>query len=268
MQLSSLRQQLLEERAEYVHQIKMIDDTFGRGDGHDGPMQTIDDSVISNHPGDLGSETFEREKDLGLRSGFERHIREIDDALARMERGSYGICEECGQPIPEARLMAMPSAIACIQCQERRESLNDPFHRPIEEQVLNPPFGRTFRGGTDDPGYDGEDCWQEVAQHSTSESPSDVPGAVSYRDLYNSDEDVYGVADPLDAIAGEDGEPLPGVAVTPETHVFTITDPLAQNGGIPLPDLAREAWPDGDGYAARRSLAEDVFRTGHLKRRR
>lgn len=268
MQLSSLRQQLLEERAEYVHQIKMIDDTFGRGDGHDGPMQTIDDSVVSNHPGDLGSETFEREKDLGLRSGFERHLREIDDALARMESGHYGVCEECGQPIPEARLMAMPSATACIHCQERRESLNDPFHRPIEEQVLNPPFGRTFRAGTDDPGYDGEDCWQEVGQHSTSESPSDVPGAVSYRDLYNSDENVYGVADPLDAIAGEDGEVLDGVAVTPETHVFRITDPLAQNGGIPLPDLAREAWPDGDGYAARRSLAEDVFRTDHLKRRR
>lgn len=267
MQLSSLRQQLLEERAEYAHQIKLIDETFGRGDG-DGPMQTIGDSVISNHPGDLGSETFEREKDLGLRSGFERHIHEIDDALDRMASSTYGICVECGHAIPEDRLLAMPSATACIPCQERRESLNDPFHRPIEEQVLNPPFGRTFRGGTDDPGYDGEDCWQEVAQHSTSESPSDVPGAVSYRDLYNSDENVYGVADPLDAIAGEDGEPLAGVAVTPETHVFTITDPLAQNGGIPLPDLAREAWPDGDGYTARRSLAEDIFRTDHLKRRR
>lgn len=268
MQLSSLRQQLLEERVEYAHQIKMIDETFGRGDGHDGPMQTIDDSVISNHPGDLGSETFEREKDLGLRSGFERHISEIDAALARMDEGNYGVCAECGQPIPEARLQAMPSATACIHCQERRESLNDPFHRPIEEQVLNPPFGRTFRGGSNDPGYDGEDCWQEVAQHSTSESPSDVPGAVSYRDLYNSDENVYGVADPLDAIAGEDGEALDGVAVPPEVHVFSITDPLAQNGGIPLPDLAREAWPDGDGYAARRSLAEDVFRTDHLKRGR
>jgi YteA family regulatory protein len=268
VQLSSLRQRLLEERAEYEEQIKMIDETHGRFPGHDGSLQIIDESVISNHPGDLGSETFEREKDLGLRSGFERHISEIEGALARMQEGSYGVCEVCGKPIPRARLEAMPSATACIACQERIESLNDPFHRPIEEQVLNPPFGRTFRSGTDDPGYDGEDAWQEVAQHGTSESPSDVPGAVSYRDLYNSDENVYGVADPLDAIAGEDGEVLPGVAVTPETHVFSITDPLAQEGGIPLPDLAREAWPDGDGYAARRSLAEDIFRTDHLKRRR
>jgi YteA family regulatory protein len=266
VQFSSLRQRLLAEREAYAHQVDLIDMS---GPGHLSEGDQIPDELpISNHPGDLGSEMFEREKEMGLRSGFLRHIHEVDDALARMDAGTYGVCEVCGQPIPTARLEAMPSATTCVQCQERRESLNDPFHRPIEEQVLNPPFGRTFRSGSDDPGYDGEDAWQEVAQHGTSETPSDVPGAVSYRDLYNSDENVYGIVDPLDGIAGEDGEALPGVAVPPEAHVFAVIDPLAQNGGIPLPDLAREAWPDGDGYAARRSLAEDIFRTDHRKRRR
>jgi YteA family regulatory protein len=261
MQLSSLREQLLAERQVYERQVADIDSsgpgrlTYGE--------QSPDSNTITNHPGDQGSEMFEREKEMGLRSGFMKQITEIDEALFRMTEGSYGICEDCGQPIPVARLEAAPSATTCISCKERRESSLDIFHRPVEEQVLNPPFGRTFRDDSEDPSFDGEDCLQEVLQYGTSETPQDVPGAVSYRDLYHSDEQVYGIVDPMDGIVGEDGEVLQGVAVPEGVHVFTTREFGWEEGGAILGELAEESDMDGDGYVAMRALAEEAWRSHH-----
>jgi YteA family regulatory protein len=204
--LAALQQKLRDERKEYEDIVAAIGET-GLG-GLSMGDQLQEDSTVDNHPADLGTEMFEREKDLGLRSNAQRRLREIDIALERMAAGTYGICEACGGPIAEERLEVFPSANFCITCKEQQEALPDRFHRPIEEQVLNPPFGRTWRDGTGDPGYDGEDAWQEVASQGTSETPSDVPGAVKYTDMYNSDEDVYTVVDPMDALVDEDGEPL------------------------------------------------------------
>ncbi|HYF95763.1 MAG TPA: TraR/DksA C4-type zinc finger protein [Symbiobacteriaceae bacterium] len=206
MDVGHFREKLLAERNQYVDQIEMIRET-GLGDLSHGD-QLQEDSTVDNHPADLGTEMFEREKDLGLRSNAVRRLRDIDIALERLESGLYGTCMECGQPIPQERLEVFPSALTCIECQTQKEAPADRFHRPIEEQVLNPPWGRSFRDGTGDPGYDGEDAWQEVASYGTSESPSDVPGAVKFTDMYNSDEDVYTVVDQMDALVDEDGEPL------------------------------------------------------------
>jgi RNA polymerase-binding protein DksA len=49
-------------------------------------------------------------------------LREVEGAFARMQAGTYGACEECGQPIPYGRLAASPSAPRCIACQERLEA--------------------------------------------------------------------------------------------------------------------------------------------------
>ena len=51
-----------------------------------------------------------------------RHeLIEIDDALARIDRGEYGICETCGEPIGAGRLLALPSAVQCVDCAEEAE---------------------------------------------------------------------------------------------------------------------------------------------------
>ena len=68
-----------------------------------------------------GSETFERELELTTLSIVEGELKEIDDALRRLDHGSYGICEECGKPIDEARLKAVPWARYCVVDQARIE---------------------------------------------------------------------------------------------------------------------------------------------------
>jgi DnaK suppressor protein len=67
-----------------------------------------------NHLGDLGGATYDRELDEGLEEGAQQTLRDIDDALRRIEEGSYGVCEVCGKPIGAERLSAIPWTRLCI----------------------------------------------------------------------------------------------------------------------------------------------------------
>ena len=78
---------------------------------------TGDLSDYPDHPADLASETFEREKDLTIRGNARDLLERVEDALRKMDNGTYGICSNCKQPIPEGRLRAMPSAVYCVKCQ-------------------------------------------------------------------------------------------------------------------------------------------------------
>ncbi len=72
-----------------------------------------DDSELSNydqHPADSGSDTFEREKDIGILDDLEAELAEIEAAIERIEDGTYGIDEVTGAPIDPARLDAVPIA--------------------------------------------------------------------------------------------------------------------------------------------------------------
>ncbi len=56
-------------------------------------------------------------------------LRLIDEALARLDEGSYGICDDCGGAIPPKRLAALPWAVFCVPCQERRSALSEDVER-------------------------------------------------------------------------------------------------------------------------------------------
>ena len=127
-------------------------------------------SSYDNHPGDLGTETFETEKNMSFRNNDKFVISEIDTAMRKMDNGTYGKCEACKDEIPEERLEILPYTRFCIECEKDFElKSSDVEHgRPIEEQVLFPPFGRSF---TDDSlenktGYDGEDAWEDVNEYN------------------------------------------------------------------------------------------------------
>jgi RNA polymerase-binding transcription factor DksA len=67
-------------------------------------------SSYDQHPADSATDTFEREKDLGLLDDLEAELAEIEAAIERIENGTYGIDEVTGQPIDPARLEAVPMA--------------------------------------------------------------------------------------------------------------------------------------------------------------
>ena len=72
------------------------------------------------HQADLGTETFEREKDLSILEHLLAEVEEFDHALRKVEAGTYGICEACGKEIPAARLEAVPGARFCLEDSVRR----------------------------------------------------------------------------------------------------------------------------------------------------
>ena len=72
-------------------------------------------SSLDQHQGDLGTETFEREKDFSLLEQLEAEINDLDAALRKIDEGTYGRCEVCSQEIDGERLEAMPGTRTCVE---------------------------------------------------------------------------------------------------------------------------------------------------------
>jgi len=70
---------------------------------------------------DAGSATFEREKDLSLVNNLRDLLDKIDKAMAKIDEGTYGLCDRCGKPIEKARLKALPYANLCLKDKQAEE---------------------------------------------------------------------------------------------------------------------------------------------------
>jgi len=78
-------------------------------------------SASAQHQADLGTETFDRERDLSILEQVEAELADVEHALERLENGTYGTCEACGHVIDEARLEAQPATRFCVDDQAAAE---------------------------------------------------------------------------------------------------------------------------------------------------
>ena len=78
-------------------------------------------SSYDQHQADMGTETFEREKDLSILEQVEAELADVEHALRRLDEGTYGTCEVCGKAIPEERLEALPATRLCLEHQAQAE---------------------------------------------------------------------------------------------------------------------------------------------------
>lgn len=86
-------------------------------------------SALDQHQADIASEMFEREKDLSILVPVGVELREVAEALARVERGTYGTCEACGTAVSDERLEAVPATRYCVE-HEARWELEQITHHP------------------------------------------------------------------------------------------------------------------------------------------
>jgi len=82
---------------------------------------TGDLSGYSFHMADVATDSFDREVNIGLASSEQNLLNDVDDALKKIEDGSYGICEKYGVAIPKKRLLVAPYVRYCLQAQEEEE---------------------------------------------------------------------------------------------------------------------------------------------------
>ena len=208
-------------------------------------------AAYDQHTSDLGAETFERSKDLGLLDRLEQTAQEVRAALGRLEQDRYGYCEACGRFMGVGRLLALPWARRCAPCQEahdrsHRRTPQAPTigRRPLEEAALLPPFGRADLLDVGEAGLGPDDVWQLLARQGNANSPQDVPGAVEY-------DEVWEGADTEPTGAVSEVEAVPDVAGTGVVD-FEAVYPEPGRTARPRREAAPEAGEgEADGEAGR-----------------
>ncbi|MCU0666784.1 MAG: TraR/DksA family transcriptional regulator [Candidatus Omnitrophica bacterium] len=80
-----------------------------------------DISGYTYHMADVATDTYDREFSLGIASNDRKFLYELDDAMKKIDEGSYGFCESCKKTISKTRLKAVPYARLCVKCQEKLE---------------------------------------------------------------------------------------------------------------------------------------------------
>jgi YteA family regulatory protein len=219
-QLKQLQQRLLAEREQQLQRIRSINEG-GLGESMDTSFGEL--STIDNHPADVGTELFERSKDFSLKEQARIVTQAIDHALEAMEQGNYGKCQVCGQKIAEERLEAVPYTTICFDCKAAEESTYQRQDRPVEEEVLKHPFGRTFNDATDMNVYDGADTWEDVARHSLSYE-TDPEYETTEDDLGEESQQTLGAVETVEDIPYEIDE---------EGVIYESFKPVSEYGSPP-----------------------------------
>ncbi len=159
------RKLLLQEKKDLLAQIKNLSDE----EAHSLKDSTGELSSYDNHPADQGSNTYEREKDLGLKDNSLVLLKKVDTALKLLAEDKYGICQKCGREINEGRLQAIPYTSFCKGCSEVEEEEEFLRERPVEEEALN----SSFANYGNDVENNGENAWEDVARYGTSNTTQD-----------------------------------------------------------------------------------------------
>lgn len=215
-------------------------------------------SLYDNHPGDTGTELYENEKDLALRDHAEKQLENTKLALSMIASGGYGICKVCSQSIEPDRLQAVPTTLYCKQHADGLSTSGDneqvSNYRPVEEDFLQPPFGRTSMDEASDDGND-------PVEAQSDEAEADTEKRGKYRHL-DDDEGIH-AGTGADGQTGFDGEDAwqiverwgnsdsPAMAEEPDVNDY--------NGMFIESDE-----PDGYVEDIESFLATDIYGSSHL----
>jgi DnaK suppressor protein len=119
MDRRTVRKLLREERKRLESLLETSD--LDSVDDDTSTASVADLTSMDQHPADLGTETFERQKDVSIRDSIQAALEDVARAERRVDDGSYGTCDACGRPIGDARLKVRPAARFCVDDQAAAE---------------------------------------------------------------------------------------------------------------------------------------------------
>jgi RNA polymerase-binding protein DksA len=117
-ELAEFKKLVLKKKEEILDEIKHISEDTLKKSQKDAAG---DISGYTYHMADVATDTYDREFSLSLASNDRESLYEFDDALKKIDEGTFGICEECKSLITKVRLRAVPQARLCVKCQKRKE---------------------------------------------------------------------------------------------------------------------------------------------------
>ena len=114
--LQEIKKKLIEEKMRLEAELEKI-----KRDLKESQAESTGENNFEEDYAESGSSTFEREKELSIQVNVADILEKVDNALKRMQEGSYGYCLSCGRPIGKERLKALPYAELCITCKRKEE---------------------------------------------------------------------------------------------------------------------------------------------------
>ena len=116
--LYRFQKMLVDRRKELLHSCAGLSHVAMKKAG----ARSEDDSQVTDDPADLAAGTCEQEISLSMLGRLQADLEEIRSALESIDDRTYGSCVQCGKPIPEARLEALPAADTCVPCKAAQEA--------------------------------------------------------------------------------------------------------------------------------------------------
>ena len=117
-----LDQEFIEQQRQRLLELKSELERVRDGLQEDERFRGEEEGDFTEHDsGDMSHSLFTRELDATVEQTLERRLRNVERALQKIEEGTYGICDDTGEPIPRGRLEAVPEAIYTVEAQRRRE---------------------------------------------------------------------------------------------------------------------------------------------------
>jgi RNA polymerase-binding protein DksA len=114
-------EELAEVRGDLVREIAERKADYDRALAELTSLQQSAGDGAGDDQADAGSKTFEREQELSIANNRRDLLVQMERAMERLDKGTYGHCESCHEPIMKARLQAFPSATLCVRCKQREE---------------------------------------------------------------------------------------------------------------------------------------------------
>jgi RNA polymerase-binding protein DksA len=114
-------QELAEVRAELEHDIEQLRREISLAESELVGLMRDSGDGAGDDQADAGAKTYEREQEISLANNAREMLLQTEHALERLDDGSYGICESCGNPIGKLRLQAAPRATLCMPCKMKQE---------------------------------------------------------------------------------------------------------------------------------------------------
>ena len=114
-------EEIAEQRAELKDELERLERRIAQTEAELAAILRGGTDGAGRDPADVGSSNFERDQELSLAQNVRDMAEQLRLAIHLFDKGEYGLCESCGQPIGKGRLQVFPRATMCVACKQREE---------------------------------------------------------------------------------------------------------------------------------------------------